>query len=146
VFESLWEKGTEPLIIQQCKFLENVYGTHFTDALLSQGGDSVECALISKSVRAALEEEDRKYIWEQVSSRESLAALTPDINWLKLWDDTRDHSLSGARALEATLLILTTPKYENYSCYICGHKPVNLQRITLPTSTSAALLINCGNH
>ena len=66
MFESLWERGTEPLIIQHCKFLENVYGTHFS---LSQGGDNVECALTLKSVRAALEEEDRKYIWEQVSSR-----------------------------------------------------------------------------
>ena len=40
--------------------------------------DNVECPLIKKSVRAALEEEDRKYIWEQVSSRESLAAQQID--------------------------------------------------------------------
>ena len=68
-----------------------------------------------------------KYIWEQGSSRESLAALTPDINWLKLWDDARDNGLPGTRALEATLLILTTPKYENYSCHICGHIPDSSQ-------------------
>ena len=33
---------------------------------------------IKKSVGAALEEEDHKYIWEQVSSRESLAAQQID--------------------------------------------------------------------
>ena len=41
MFESLRHKDIEPLIIQQCKFLENVYGTHFTDALLSQCGDGI---------------------------------------------------------------------------------------------------------
>ena len=57
-----------------------------------------------------------------MSTRESLASLTPDVNWLRLWDDARDYGLQGARALMVNLQILTTPKFENYSCQICGHK------------------------
>ena len=61
VFETLREKGTEPLIIQRCKlFVE--HGTHFTDALLSQEGSNFVYIPILKSARAALEEGDRKYI------------------------------------------------------------------------------------
>lgn len=51
-----------------------------------------------------------------------LAALLLDINWLKLPDDAWDYGLPGAIALEATLSILTTPTFENYTYYICGHK------------------------
>ena len=65
---------------------------------------------------------NRAYIWEQVSTRESLASLSPDVNWLRLGDDARDYGLLGAKALMTNLRILTTPKFENYSCHICGHK------------------------
>ena len=99
VFESLREKGTEPLLIQQCKFLESVYGTHYTESLLSQSSDNDQCPLSLKDIREALEERDRKYIWEQVSTRDSLASLSPDINWLRLWDDARDYGLPGAKAI-----------------------------------------------
>ena len=97
VFESLRE------LIQQCKFLESVYGTHYTESLLSQSSDNGLCPLSLKDIREALEERDRKYIWEQVSTRDSLASLSPDINWLRLWDDARDYGLPGAKALEAKL-------------------------------------------
>ena len=100
--------------------------THLTDALLSQCSHNVECPLTLKAVRKVLEEKDREYIWEQGSFRESLAALTPDIYWLKLWDDARDHSLPGARALVAILHIIA-PKFESYSCYICCRKPDSSQ-------------------
>ena len=58
-----------------------------------------------------LERKDREYIWKQVSSRESLTALTQDINWLKLWDDARNYDLPGVIALEATLRTLSIPVF-----------------------------------
>ena len=51
VFESLPQKDIEPLIIQQCKFLENVYGTHFTEALLSQCGDDITLKTVKRCWR-----------------------------------------------------------------------------------------------
>ena len=144
VFESLREKGTEPLLIQQCKFLESVYGTHYTESLLSQSSDNGQCPPSLKDIREALEERNRKHIWEQVSTRNSLASLSPDINWLRLWDNARGYGLPGAKALEAKLRILTTPKFENYSCYICGHKPDSKQS---PAVHIASIHLGCSaNH
>ena len=80
VFESLRNKGCVPLLIQQCKFLESVYGTHYTESLLSQSSNDGQSPLSLKDIRKVLEEKDREYIWEQVSTRESLASLTPDVN------------------------------------------------------------------
>ena len=71
-----------------------------------------------------------------MSSRERFAALTPDINWLKLWDDARDHGLPGTRALEASLRILMTRTIPVTSV-ATSHIQANLQWITLPKSTSA---------
>ena len=140
VFESLRNKGCVPLLIQQCKFLESVYGTHYTESLLSQSSNDGQSPLSLKDIRKALEEKDREYIWEQVSTRESLASLTPDVNWLRLWDDARDYGLQGARALMANLRILTTPKFENYSCQICGHK---LDSKQFPADHIASIHLGC---
>ena len=105
VFNSLRGKQIEPLLVQQCKFLEKIYGTHFTETLLMQHRDEIECPLTIKAVWKQLEDMDRDYIWMQVSSRESLT------HWLRLWDDTRDYGLPGARALEAFLRTLTIPVF-----------------------------------
>ena len=132
VFESLWEKGTASSASSWKVFM----------ALTSS--DNGQCPLSLKDIREALEERDRKYIWEQVSTRDILASLSPDINWLRLWDDARDYGLPGAKALEAKLRILTTPKFENYSCHICGHKPDSKQS---PAVHIASIHLGCSaNH
>ena len=81
-----------------------------------------------------------------MSTRESLASLTPDVNWLRLWDDAGDYGLPGAKALMANLRNLTIPKFENYFATFMATSwiPSNLQPITLPVPTSAALLITSG--
>ena len=105
-----------------------------------QSSNDGQSPLSLKDIRKALEEKDREYIWEQVSTRESLASLTPDVNWLRLWDDARDYGLQGARALMANLRILTTPKFENYSCQICGHK---LDSKQFPADHIASIHLGC---
>ena len=86
-----------------------------------------------------LERKDREYIWKQVSSRESLTALTRD-NWLKLLDDARDYGLPGVRALEATLRTLSIPVFRELSCHICSHK-YNSSR--LPAEHIAEVHLGC---
>ena len=61
--------------------------------VFSQSSNNGQSPLSLKDIRKALEEKDHEYIWEQVSTRESLASLTPDVNWLRLWDDARDSGL-----------------------------------------------------
>ena len=58
-----------------------------------------------------------------MSSHESLAVLTRNINWLRLWDDARDYGIQGARALESTLRTITIPIIEEFSsCHLCGYR------------------------
>ena len=58
-----------------------------------------------------------------MSSHESLAVLTRNINWLRLWDDARDYGIQGARALESTHRTITIPIIEELSlCHLCGYR------------------------
>ena len=58
-----------------------------------------------------------------MSSHESLAVLTRNINWLRLWDGARDYGIQGARALESTLRTITIPIIEEFSlCHLCGYR------------------------
>ena len=90
--------------------------------VFSQSSNNGQSLLPLKDIRKALEEKDREYIWWPVSTRESLASLTPDVNWLRLWDDAGDYGLPRAKALMANLRNLTTLTFENYSCHFCGQK------------------------
>ena len=76
VFNSLQGKQVKSLK-QPCKFLEKVYGTHFTDTLLTQNRDEIEWPLTIKVNRLWL------YLEASVFPRKNL--LTRDNNWLKLW-------------------------------------------------------------
>ena len=71
--------------------------TIYTESLLSQSSNDGQSPLSLKDIRKALKEKDREYIWEQMSTRESLASLTPDVNWLRLWDDARDYAYKEQR-------------------------------------------------
>ena len=63
VFNSLREKNKEPLVVQQCKFMEQVYGTNLSD-ILSQQVDDDKNLLSLKSAKKILHDADRNYIWE----------------------------------------------------------------------------------
>ena len=67
MFESLRSTNVEPLLVQQCKFLEQVYNTNYTDALLAQRDDT---PLNLNTVKKVLREVDRDYIWREVHSTE----------------------------------------------------------------------------
>ena len=54
--------------------------------------------LILNTVKKALREGDRDYIWREVLSHKSLAAFNRDMNWPKLWHDARDHEIQGPRS------------------------------------------------
>ena len=46
VFRSLLQSGTEPIVVQQCKFLEQVYNTNITQKLLKDDELNMEVSLI----------------------------------------------------------------------------------------------------
>ena len=113
VFHALKDQTPRPLIVQQCKFLEEVYDTNITDSILE--GD-MTCL---KSAKRVLRTADTEYIWLKVSRHTSLRALHRDILWPKLWDMARDQGIQGTRSLAMVLRVLATPTLENFDCPIC---------------------------
>ena len=127
-FESLREKNVVPLVVQQCKLLKQpmwptTLSKHYT---ITMG----RWFWVSQ-LTVCEEDIERKrlwlYIWKQASCHESLTALSPHINWLKLWDGARDYGIQGVRrALASALCTITIPIFiirEEFSCYIlCGHR------------------------
>ena len=109
---SVWRystvKDSEPLVIQQCKFLEQVYKTNLTEVILQQE-ENFENHLTLRAVKDKLQAADRDHIWSLVSSRENLAALSRDISWMRLWDEAREQGIRGARAIATVLHVITIP-------------------------------------
>ncbi len=52
VFGSLVDKGYNPLIVQQYRFLEQAYSTNFTSSFLTEG-DTVDVKSVVKSLESA---------------------------------------------------------------------------------------------
>ena len=75
VFNCLREKDSEPLAIQQCKFMEQVYKTNLTEVILQQE-ENFGNHLTLRAVKDKLQAADHDHIWSLVSSRENLAALS----------------------------------------------------------------------
>ena len=113
VFNSLTNQAPGPLIIQQCKFLEEVYNSNITDSIMKGG------ATCLKYIKKALRVADSDYIWTKVSRQLSLRALSRDISWPKLWDMARDRGIQGARSIRVLLRVLAKPVFENSRCPFC---------------------------
>ena len=114
MFRSLRKNGTEPLIVQQCKYLEQAYNTNFTQVILADN-DTPICSIFE-----ALEEADKELTWSLVSESSSLKLLANVIPWLKLWDIARDRGIQGARSLQAIIKVLTAPVFADTTCQFCN--------------------------
>lgn len=115
VFNSLRNKDIEPLVVQQCQLLEMDFQTTFTDALLSG-----ECCAI-REIRAELLKRDRERLYRLVATHESFRLLSPDINWLRLWDAARE-GLQGTRTIASVLRLISQPAFNDRSCHLCGSR------------------------
>ena len=108
------ENSVEPLIIQQCKFLEQVYHSNLTTSMVEHSDIDV------KQVKKELLDRDRQYIMKQVTSNANLKLLLCDVSWRRLWDSARDFGIRGAKSISAVLRVLTTPVFsDGYTCHLC---------------------------
>ena len=113
IFNLLKDQDPGPLIVQQSRLLEQIYGTNVTSLLLN---GSPVCL---KSVKKTLFEADQDYIWSEVESNTSLALLPRSVSWCKLWDKARDHGFQGTRSLQVILRTLTIPTHIDQPCPLC---------------------------
>ena len=118
VMLSLRENGVEPILVQQCKFLEQVYGSNSTDTMLQNNTDYDSISL--QYIKKTLQKADINLTWDRISSRSSLTLLSHDINWMKLWDVAREYGIQGARSITSALKTITIPVFsDEYQCQIC---------------------------
>ena len=113
VFNSMKDQLPGPLIVQQCKFLEQAYRTNFTSSILK--GDITSIRPVKKALTTA----DQDLIWAQISQKNSLRSMSRTISWPKLWDLARDRGIQGARSLSAIFKVLTTPIFDERKCHHC---------------------------
>ena len=92
IFNLLKDQDPGPLIVQQSRLLEQIYGTNVTSLLLNGS------PLCLKSVKKTFFEADQDYIWSKVDSHTSLALLPRSVSWCKLWDKARDHGFQGTHS------------------------------------------------
>ena len=116
-------------MIQQCKFLEQVYKTNLTEVILQQE-ENFENHLTLRAIKDKLQAADRDHIWSLVSSHENLAALSRDISWMRLWDEAREQGIQGARAIATVLRVITIPVFtDNFACPVCRHKCIRQELV-----------------
>ena len=119
VFNALKEQEQGPLIIEQCKLLEQVYHTNTTLAFI----------ITISTVRRDLLKADQGNIWSLVSKHNSLQPLHRTISWPKLWDLAHDHGIQGARSLAAIFKTLTSPIFDIRSCPHCSNTFITRESI-----------------
>ena len=113
VFDAIRDQEPGPLIVQQCKLLEQVYKANVTPTFIK--GDTT-----ISSVKKALLKLDRDYIWSLTSKHNSLRSLTRSISLPKLWDLSRDYGIQGTRSVAIIFKILTSPIFDEYCCPHCS--------------------------
>ena len=110
VFDAIRDQEPGPLIVQQCKLLEQAYKSNVTPAFIK--GDTT-----IGSVKKALLKLDRDYIWSMTSKHNSLRSLTRSISWPKRWDLSRDYGIQGTAIIFKTL---TSPIFDEFCCPHCS--------------------------
>ena len=113
VFNALREQEQGPLIIEQCRILEQAYHTNTTLAF-------IEGNITISTMKRDLLKADQDNIWSLVTKYNSLRSLHRTISWPKLWDLARDHGIQGARSLATIFKTLTSPIFDVRSCPHCN--------------------------
>ena len=81
-------------LVRECRELEEVFGTHFTQEILSDNAPSL------KEVKDAIHERDRTKLTEKCSEKAPMiAAVARRITWSRLWDSAMD---LGDKSVKAT--------------------------------------------
>ena len=107
IFRSLRNQNPGPLIVQQCLFLEQEFGTSCTSDILS--AESPHSMIIKKQLSNA----DSILLWDKLKDRNHLRHLHKTSLWPKLWNNACDHGIPGSKSIRAIVKPLTRPLLEN---------------------------------
>ena len=117
-------------LVRECRELEEVFGTHFTQEILSDNAPSL------KEVKDAIHEHDRTKLTAKCSEKAPMiAAVARRITWSRLWDsamDLGDKSVKGLQYLSRAM-----------SHHGCGNHPYPLCDTAPLPATVLDHLLDC---
>ena len=112
-------------LVRECRELEEVFGTHFTQEILSDNAPPL------REVKDAIHERDRTKLTAKCSEKAPMiAAVARRITWSRLWDsalDLGDKSVKGLQYLSRAM-----------SHHGCGNHPCPLQPLFQPQSLTTS--------
>ena len=114
-FRSLRNQNPGPLIVQQCLFLEQQFGTSCTSDILS-----AEFPPSMRIIKKQLSNADSILLWDK-KDRNHLRHLHKTSLWPKSWHNARDHGIPSSKSIRVVVKLLTHPLLEN-TCPHCKEK------------------------
>ena len=97
--------------MEQCRYLEGVYGTDFTGKIL-------DSKLSRRDLQKAILTADKAFRLKDCDTHQSLKHITgpgipSELSWLKVWDIALDHGARGTKAALSFFSALSRPVFGN---------------------------------
>ena len=106
-------------LVRECRELEEVFGTHFTQEILSDNAPSL------KEVKDAIHERDRTKLTEKCSEKAPMiAAVARRITWSRLWDSAMDLGDKSVKGLQYLSRAMSHHGCGNHPCPLCDTAPL----------------------
>ena len=104
-------------IVEQCRYLEGVYGTNFT-------GEVLTSFTSQRDLKNAIYSADKSFRLKDCHVHQSLKHITgsgipPEFSWLKIWDMALDHGVRGTKASLSLFKALSRPLFGDRLCPHC---------------------------
>ena len=119
ILKSFAERDISNLsIVEQCRYLEGVYGTDFT-------GEIIDSRLSQRDMQKAILTADKAFRLKDCDTHQSLKLITgpgipSELSWLKIWDMALDHGARGTKAALSFFSALSHPVFGNRLCPHCA--------------------------
>ena len=117
-FRRLQSNNSETALVQQCRYLQEVYTTDFTSIVLSTEG----CKASLKQVKKDIVELDASLAKAEAEDHASLQLLLQSgVHWPAVWDEALDRGPHATGNATTVLRMLTRPSFGEYSCNVCSN-------------------------
>ncbi len=106
-------------LVRECRELEEVFGTHFTEDIISNSTPSL------KEVKDAILECDRRELTAKCSAKAPvIAEVAARTSWSKLWDGALDLGDKAVRGLQFLSRAMSHHGCGNHPCPLCDTAPL----------------------
>ena len=106
-------------LVRECRELEEVFGTHFIQEILSDNAPPI------REVKDAIHERDRTKLTAKCSEKAPMiAAVARRITWSRLWDSALDLGDKSVKGLQSLSRAMSHHGCGNHPCPLCDTAPL----------------------